>query len=154
MSGRLFGRIWYIYLFHFIFSGPDFLLPIHIAALGNKLNMVKSLVRASCQLNSVAITKELQGTPLEFALSGGHLEVARLLVQVGCKTALANYERYMDETKWRTFLQYAATPSLLMELCRLAIRKKLGQKADQLVQHLPLPSRLGEYLLLKDLDLL
>lgn len=135
-----------------------------MAVSGNRLGIVKLLLRENCRLEIPGEVKVdsnlLEVTPFECAVLKKHWVVARYLVWAGYDLRC---EKYLLDTSqvpmtlledlefWDWAHECAANPQSMLVLCRNLFRRRLGHSVARKVEILPLPAKMKDFLLLKDL---
>ncbi|XP_029017752.1 ankyrin repeat and SOCS box protein 13 isoform X2 [Betta splendens] len=123
--------------------------PLHVACVNKHLDCVKVLLNAGAKVNAT----RLHETPLHHAAKNMRVEMIKTLVEFGANV----YARDQQDRKPADYttpgsssaacLQlYETTPMSLQQLCRLAVRRKLGTRALKVIGQLEIPKLLIEYL--------
>ncbi|XP_074649135.1 uncharacterized protein LOC141904445 [Tubulanus polymorphus] len=138
--------------------------PLIEAVYHDHLDAVKLLAKGSCNVNitgqSAIKGKWCKCTPLDIALDRGHYAVAKVLLLSGNMPKL-HHPAVMHEIPDRLadrrelldfFVDRFCSAKSLSEICRGAIRRSLGRRAQTKIDALPLPKRLLSYIKLDDID--
>jgi hypothetical protein len=151
---------------------------LHVAAARNHDDVLRVLVKHGCDLNTrdrdgkntsdtthvyqrdiVCLALVLGFNALMLAILNENLKNIKLLVQCGCSINLE--ELYSTPCLAKQLAKYPeierilwnerARTKNLKELCRLRIRTCLGQRTWKKTMHLTLPTRLKDYVALKEI---
>ncbi|CAJ0947445.1 unnamed protein product [Ranitomeya imitator] len=123
--------------------------PLYVACKGQHLACVRKLLYAGA---NVQHGRHLD-TPLHAAAQQSNTDIVSLLLDFGADISAKNTDckRPVDVAAARSpverhLLQYEANPCSLCQLCRLRIRKCIGQSRLHLIPSLQLPTILKNFL--------
>ena len=148
---------------------------LHVAAARNHDEVLRVLVKHGCDLNTrdrdgmqhsslfvrsfIVFWHSVGFNALMLAILNENLKNIKLLVQSGCAINLE--ELYSTPCLAKQLAKYPAIERILWnertraknlkELCRLRIRASLGQRTWRKTAQLPLPTRLKDYVALKEI---
>ena len=148
--------------------------PLFEAVRVGNTAVVKILIQANCDVNSVCVVERRTTTPLSFAVMGDDIDSIVMLLAAGAVCpqnligmALAHHALSAlairgnanegDLTpKLMNIKKLGFKPLDLTHLCRIVIRNHLpaGCKLKSALGELKLPSKLKEYVVLRDVDAL
>uniref|UniRef100_A0A8D3ACC9 Ankyrin repeat and SOCS box containing 5a n=1 Tax=Scophthalmus maximus TaxID=52904 RepID=A0A8D3ACC9_SCOMX len=140
----------------------DHVTPLHEACLGDHVACARALIDCVC-LDLIVVFVFHSGanvqkgksldSPLHVAAEKDCTAVVKLLLDFGADINARNTEfrRPVDVAPPSSstegfLLLYEATPRLLSQLCRQCVRNCVGRDRLHLLSHLPLPTRLRNYL--------
>ncbi|XP_026217003.1 ankyrin repeat and SOCS box protein 13a.2 [Anabas testudineus] len=123
--------------------------PLHVACVNEHTDCAKVLLNAGAKVNAA----RLHETPLHHAAKNMRVEMIETLVEFGANI----YARDQHNRKPVDYttpgspsaacLQfYETTPMSLQQLCRLAVRRKLGTRALKVIGQLEMPKLIIAYL--------
>ena len=139
------GRVHHIYNY----QGE---LPIYNAVVNDKLDILKLFILYNLDLD-VPAKLDYDGTGgktvVEMTLERGHIEMVKLLSQLGYVTNLSRLPTEYQIMK--ILFSELSCVCTLKQLCRRTIRKQLGVGVIEKVQHIGLPRSLKEFVLLRDI---
>ncbi|XP_073433793.1 ankyrin repeat and SOCS box protein 5 isoform X3 [Dendrobates tinctorius] len=128
---------------------PHLGTPLYVACKGQHLACVRKLLYAGA---NVQHGRHLD-TPLHAAAQQSNTDIVSLLLDFGADISAKNTDckRPVDVAPARSpverhLLQYEANPCSLCQLCRLRIRKCIGQSRLHLIPSLQLPTILKNFL--------
>ena len=139
------------------------IVSYYLFRLGSSFRDDHSELDQSRDLNTNMAAANDASSPLAAALEKRHVTVARLLLIGGCENRAllsdwlldvkANSGPWADDNaEYIDWLEgFAHAPCELGHLCRLMIRRVMGTKIRSSACHLPVPRKLKEYILLKEL---
>ncbi|CAJ0938392.1 unnamed protein product [Ranitomeya imitator] len=123
--------------------------PLHVACAREHLDCAKVLLSAGANVNAA----KLHETALHHAAKVKNKDLIEMLVEFGGNVyARDNRGKRPSDYSWpnsptaKCFEYHEKTPRDLSQLCRLRLRKALGQGAVEKVYQLNIPQRLIEYL--------
>ncbi|KAM4036128.1 ankyrin repeat and SOCS box protein 13 [Anomaloglossus baeobatrachus] len=123
--------------------------PLHVACAREHLDCAKVLLSAGANVNAA----KLHETALHHAAKVKNKDLIEMLVEFGGNVyARDNRGKRPSDYSWpnsppaKCFEYHEKTPRDLSQLCRLRLRKALGQGAVEKVYKLNIPQRLIEYL--------
>ncbi|XP_072003560.1 ankyrin repeat and SOCS box protein 13 isoform X1 [Engystomops pustulosus] len=126
--------------------------PLHVACAREHLECAKVLLSAGANVNAA----KLHETALHHAAKVKNKDLIEMLVEFGGNVyARDNRGKRPSDYSWpnsptsKCFEYYEKTPRTLSQLCRLRLRKALGQGAVEKVYKLDIPQRLIDYLAYK-----
>lgn len=134
--------------------------PFYRAMVLGKFNIATTLIRYGCDVNKGYVL-ECNNDSLCLARRKNNMHLAKLLVYSGFDMARTSWLEILPSeightypvTSLKGWLIYIKTnPMNLSDLCRIIIRKKLGQNVREKILQLFLPPRLKRYLLLEDAE--
>ncbi|XP_073336991.1 ankyrin repeat and SOCS box protein 13-like [Pagrus major] len=123
--------------------------PLHVACANEHTDCVKVLLNAGAKVNAA----RLHETPLHHAAKNMQAEMIEILVEFGANI----YARDQHDRKPVDYTtpgspsavclkNYETSPMSLQQLSRLAVRKKLGTRAPEVIGKLDIPKLLISYL--------
>lgn len=123
--------------------------PLHVACANQHTECVKLLLNAGANVNA----SRLHETPLHYAAKAKQVEMVELLVEFGANI----YARDKREKKPVDYTApgspaavclraFESSPLALQQLSRVAMRKKLGTRALEVIGQLDIPKLLIGYL--------
>nr|XP_057924267.1 ankyrin repeat and SOCS box protein 13-like [Doryrhamphus excisus] len=123
--------------------------PLHVACANKHANCVKELLNAGANVNAA----RLHATPLHHAAKSMRVDMIEILVEFGANI-YARDKHNKKPVDYPTpgspaavcLRSYEATPMSLQQLSRLAVRRKLGTKALNVIGHLQIPKLIISYL--------
>ncbi|XP_062822905.1 ankyrin repeat and SOCS box protein 13 isoform X1 [Anolis carolinensis] len=122
--------------------------PLHVACAREHLDCVKILLNAGANVNAA----KLHETALHHAAKVKNADLVEMLVEFGGNIwARDNQGRKPSDYTWssspaaKCFEHYERTPLSLSQLCRLSLRRAIGQRGLQKVAQLHIPPRLIEF---------
>ncbi|KAG8440055.1 hypothetical protein GDO86_006013 [Hymenochirus boettgeri] len=128
--------------------------PLHVACAREHLDCAKILLNAGANVNAA----KLHETALHHAAKVKNKDLIKMLVEFGGNVyARDNRGKKPSDYTWpnsptaRCFEYYEKMPKSLSQLCRVNLRKALGQGAIEKVSKLNIPPRLREYLVFNEL---
>ena len=138
-------------------------LPIWYSTLYKHTRVSVFLIQKNSSLGGHVqpLTGGKTSNPLLAALQKRHLFLARILVVAGCdRTPLSDWLTDVHPSAWtddsadnHSWLKYQSeNPDSLSSICRLSIRRQLGKNVEKLTLELPLPRKLKDMVLLKELE--
>ena len=101
-----------------------------------------------------------KNSPLLFAISTGYISLVKILLYAGSEISCGEIESlkladddgvYELSSVLKSLVEFKSKPLLLQHLCRLAIRRNLGENVQEKLQQLPVPNKLKLYLDFSDL---
>ncbi|OCT89250.1 ankyrin repeat and SOCS box containing 13 L homeolog isoform X1 [Xenopus laevis] len=123
--------------------------PLHVACAREHLDCAKALLHAGANVNAA----KLHETALHHAAKVKNTDLVKMLVEFGGNVyARDNRGKKPTDYTWpnsptaKCFEYYEKTPRSLYQLCRLNLRKTLGQRAVEKILKLNIPTRLKQYL--------
>lgn len=131
--------------------GPFQETLLHFALFAGNIEVVLALVRCG---GSLSIANSRNRSNLSQALSYSHplaLLTLRTVAEAGeARWMVRNafWKERPDSVAAEVFAEASSAPTL-MRICRMAFRRKFGYRADAVVNALPLPNRIREFLLLR-----
>ena len=137
--------------------------PLWFAIQENQINVVKFLLRANCRLNPPPEcgSDTPWHCPLEAALNKQRFHLAKMLIVAGCDITallewLENNPLYSVEDENQEAVEFldqmTHVPRVLRQMCRMLIRKILGDDLQRKSMQLPIPPSLQDYITLKELE--
>ncbi|KAM4675640.1 ankyrin repeat and SOCS box protein 13 [Discoglossus pictus] len=128
--------------------------PLHVACAREHLDCAKVLLRAGAKVNAA----KLHETALHHAAKVKNTDLIKMLVEFGGNVyARDNRGKRPADYTWpnsptaKCFEYYEKTPNTLSQLCRLILRKILGQNVEEKILKLDMPPRLIGYLLYNEM---
>ncbi|CAI5637552.1 unnamed protein product [Oreochromis niloticus] len=123
--------------------------PLHVACANEHTHCVKELLNAGAKVNAT----RLHETPLHHAAKSMRVETIEMLVEFGANIyARDQHERRpVDYTtpgspSAACLQSYETSPLSLQQLSRLAVRRKLGTRALNVIGQLEIPKLIISYL--------
>lgn len=138
------------------YTSGDF--PLYRALVLEKFNIAAALIRHGCDVNkecSLACNID----SLRLARRKNNTEIAKLLVYSGFDMSRTTWLEILPSeigyscsfaTLKGWLIHFKTNPLNLSDLCRIVIRKHLGENIHEKISKLFLPTRLKRYLLLED----
>ncbi|XP_013924163.1 PREDICTED: ankyrin repeat and SOCS box protein 13 [Thamnophis sirtalis] len=123
--------------------------PLHVACAREQLDCVKLLLNAGANVNAA----KLHETALHHAAKVRNADLAEMLIEFGGNVyAQDNRGKKPSDYSQRNsctakcLAYYEGNPLRLTQLCRLSLRRALGQKALEKIPHLPIPTKFIAFL--------
>ncbi|XP_054656781.1 ankyrin repeat and SOCS box protein 13-like isoform X1 [Dunckerocampus dactyliophorus] len=123
--------------------------PLHVACTNKHTNCVKELLNAGAKVNAA----RLHATALHHAAKSMRVEMIEILVEFGANIYARDKhnKKPVDYTTPGSpaavcLQSYEATPMSLQQLSRLAVRRKLGIRALNVIGQLQIPKLIISYL--------
>ncbi|MEE6481705.1 hypothetical protein FKM82_012938 [Ascaphus truei] len=123
--------------------------PLHVACAMEHLDCAKALLNAGANVNAA----KLHETAMHHAAKVKNKNLIEMLVEFGGNVyARDNQNKRPSDYTWsnspsaKCFEYYERMPRTLSQLCRLKMRKALGQRGLEKVAKLNIPPRLKDYL--------
>uniref|UniRef100_A0A8C7PPN7 Ankyrin repeat and SOCS box containing 5a n=1 Tax=Oncorhynchus mykiss TaxID=8022 RepID=A0A8C7PPN7_ONCMY len=125
----------------------DHVSPLHVACLGDHVACARALIAAGANVS------RYMESPLHAAAEKDCTAIVKLLLDFGADIHARNieFQRPVEAAPPSSLtegflLVYEATPQPLSQLCRQRIRDRVGRDRFHLINHLPLPNPLRNYL--------
>uniref|UniRef100_A0A4W5K307 Ankyrin repeat and SOCS box containing 5a n=1 Tax=Hucho hucho TaxID=62062 RepID=A0A4W5K307_9TELE len=125
----------------------DHVSPLHEACLGDHVACARTLIAAGANVSRYMVS------PLHAAAEKDCTAIVKLLLDFGADIHARNieFQRPVEVAPPSSLtegflLVYEATPQPLSQLCRQRIRDRVGRDRFHLINHLPLPNPLRNYL--------
>ena len=138
------------------------LSPLFLAVKRNSQACVRALLKSNCNLYVVgSISSQDAILALDLAIRKGYIDIIRMFLLAGYDTRLINIGYFSESLKWLKeedpelydrIRESILSPTTLLQMCRIAIRKTLGSDSQQKILQLPVPSSIKFYLHLNDLN--
>ena len=138
------------------------LSPLMYAIKENSIRSAKALIQANCDMELVSkVSSDLCITPFEFALYRKRLFACKLFLACGLRPMISNaavmqeglaWIAQEDECFFTDVMLLLISVQRLSDIARQAIRKCIGVRLLHVLQNLPLPSALKEFLIFADVE--